>query len=322
MAAAPLADPAQVPVQPQARSQRAPAVTSDSARPSQRVTPAEQRYQRAPRPIDGNGDSSGAPTPENTSQPGSHREDAHLEPGAPFDPTGYEAGLGPIRRSSAVVNGQSITGAMSVGMPNRNTKYATLLPRSTPWDAHELEREFSALADEMARVLPSGHESSRRARHLLEKAQTIFATDPARTAEVDYYLAQVRSILQRSRQTMQWADLYRQRTVLYLGAWATLSFVVVATAFYYGPLLATWLGGVLGWAPEGLLDRHAVGLLFAAGAGALGGALGGIFTVNRFHRRQLGFMDRKFGLRGLILPPMGLLAGGLLYGLGALVAWV
>lgn len=288
--------------------------------PSQRVTPVEQRYARAPRPIERSAQEQ-AQMPPAAAQAGTHSEAAHVAAGVAFDPAGYEPGLGPIRRSAAVVNGQSVTSAMSVGIPSRNTKYATLLPRSSPWDVHELEREFAALADEMARVLPSGHESSRRARHLLEKAQTIFATDPLRTAEVDYYMAQVRSILQRSRQTMQWADLYRQRTVLYLGAWATLAFVVMAAAFYYGPAMATWLGGLFGWAPEGIFDRHTVALLFTAGAGALGGAVGGLITLNRFHRRQLGFMDRKFGLRGLILPPMGLLAGILLYLLAGLVAW-
>jgi hypothetical protein len=289
---------------------------TEQSPPSQRVTPVEQRYPRAPRPIDG------ATAGDASTQPGLHSENAHLEAGAPFDPAGYEPGLGPIRRSTAVVNGQSITGAMSVAMANRNTKFATLLPRNSPWDVHELEREFIALSDEMARVLPSGHESSRRARHLLEKAQTIFATDPLRTAEVDYYMAQVRSILQRSRQTMQWAGLYRQKVVLYLGAWATLSFVIVAASFYYGPALAAWLGGIVGWAQDGFLDRHVVALLFTAFAGALGGAIGGIATINRFHRRQLGFMDRKYSLRGLILPPMGLLVGALLYTGAGLVAWM
>jgi hypothetical protein len=277
--------------------------------------PVEQRYPRAVRPLDGS--QAGSPA----AQPGAagrHSDSAHLPPGQPFDPAGYEGGLGPIRRNSAVVNGQSITGAMSVGL--RNSNYATLLPRNAPWDVHELEREFAALSSEMARVLPAGHESSRRARHLLEKAQTIFAADPQRTAEVDYYVAQVRSILQRSRQTMVWSDLYRRRVVLYLGAWATLSFVLVALAFYSAPNVATWIESLFGWSADGFMVRHAAPWLFAAGAGALGGALGGLITLNRFTRRQLGFMDRKYSLRGLILPPMGLLAGALLYAIvGALV---
>jgi hypothetical protein len=227
--------------------------------------------------------------------------------------------LGPIRRNAAVIAGAGAVAAMSVG--STNSRYNNLLPRSAAWDAHEMARELATLAEEMARVLPGHHESTRRARHLLEKAQTIFAASPERSAEVDYYLAQVRSIVQRSRQTLQWSNLYRKRLMLYYSAWLLLSVIMVAGGFLFGSAWGNALAALFGWDPNGFLALNAIPALVAMFSGSLGGSLGGIWNLQRYHSQGLGFIDRKFSLRGLVLPLMGLLTGFILYAIAAGISW-
>ena len=67
-----------------------------------------------------------------------------------------------------------------------------------------------------------------RSRHLLQKAQSILQSDPSRSAEVDYYLQQVRRIVQRTRQTAAWSNVYRNRLNVYLGGWILLGLVVLS----------------------------------------------------------------------------------------------
>lgn len=280
--------------------------------PPRKVTPVEQRYPRSTgrraEPI---------ASPAST---GRHADELYAD-------EGYVQGLGPIRRNPAVIRHDPVAGAMAVGSlaSRHSSQYAQLLPRSTPWDEHEMQREIAALADEMARVLPAGHESSRRARHLLEKAQTIFSSDPLRSAEVDYYLSQVRAIVQRSRQTVQWSGLYRKRLVLYHTAWLLYSGLVVATCLLYGTEIAESLGAWFGWPQGGFMARTFVPGLVAIFGGAFGGALGGLLNLQRFHRRDLGYVDRKYSLLGLMLPVIGLLIGlalfGVVAGAMALVGW-
>lgn len=264
---------------------------------TRRLTAVENRYPRpAHRP---------PPQPYASGLGGAHSDLVYddIDAAAP--------GLGPVRRNPAVINGSSVNGALAGAMAvgGRNARYAALLPRSTPWDVHEMEREIASLADEMARVLPSGHESSRRARHLLEKAQSIFGSDPLRSAEVDYYLSQVRAIVQRSRQTLEWSLLYRKRLTLYLGAWIVFSLVCIVGAVLFAPEMTTQAATTTGWSPDGFWGQGFVAAWLALFGGSLGGALGARYNLHRFRQEGTGFVDRKYGLRTLILPLMGMLAG-------------
>lgn len=272
--------------------------------PARKLTAVEQRYPR-----------SSSRTEGAARAPGSHGGGSHADLSNVDDDLPE---LGPIRRNPSVINrGPSASngGAGSMVVANRNSRYAALLPRSTPWDVHEMEREIAALSEEMTRVLPPGHESARRARHLLDKAQTIFAADPQRSAEVDYYLSQVRTIVQRSRQTLQWAGLYRKRLVLYLMAWLVLSGIVVAASLIFGSALGERISGAVGWAADGWAANHVGPALLALYGGALGGSLGGMINLRRYLAHGVGFIDRKYSLRGLILPVMGMLSGAVLFGL-------
>jgi hypothetical protein len=202
-------------------------------------------------------------------------------------------------------------GAMAVTVNGK--KRSTLLPRMSEVSAEELNREIVALHGELAVLAPTGHEAGDRARHLLEKAYTILQSDPNRSAEVEYYMQQVRAIVTRIRQAQSWSNLYRDRLRVYLGAWSMLSLILLATRYVFQPHLESVLLVFAAPAADGVPMRHFAALVGAMFAGALGGAVGALFTMNQQAQPTGGFYDRKYGLRGLMLPLIGLTFGALLY---------
>lgn len=226
------------------------------------------------------------------------------------------SGLGPVRRSM-------YGAALNTSPSNRAaSRYANLLPRDTSRDVNAMQREAASLNEEIAVLLPPGHESSKRAHHLLEKADAILQNESMSSAEVDYYLQQVRAIVQRVRQTAQWSTMYQHRLVLYLVAWVLLALVVIVGSLLYSIPLSHWFENRFGWQSSGLLHTHFVPLLIALLAGALGGAIGALYNMRRDIHREFGFVDRKYSLRGLILPLLGIFFGVVVYLVFGAIYWM
>lgn len=240
-----------------------------------RLVPAEERY---PRP------STGVVTPV---------VNGYAQPGSA------------VRRQSA-----SLASTMTVG--GRTTARSALLPRTQEVDVDTAAQEIMALASEIAAALPVGHEAAERSRHLLNKAQNILQSDPSRTAEVDYYLQQVRRIVQRTRQTRTYSAIYHRRLLIYLTGWVALAVVAVTARYLLEEELYVfleelfWLGREAPWVQFGPM---VIGAFFA---GALGGALSVLLNMRRHAAQEYGYFDRKYGLRGLTLPLLGALLGVLL----------
>lgn len=210
-----------------------------------------------------------------------------------------------VRRQSA-----SLASTMTTG--GRANLRSALLPRALETDVDTSAQEIMALSSEISASLPVGHEAAERSRHLLNKAQNILQSDPSRTAEVDYYLQQVRRIVQRTRQTHTYSAIYHQRLLIYLTAWVALAIAALAARYLLeGELSAFleelfWTGRDALWVQAGPM---AIGAFFA---GALGGALGVLLNMRRHAAQEYGYFDRKYGLRGLTLPLLGALFGVLL----------
>jgi hypothetical protein len=134
-----------------------------------------------------------------------------------------------------------------------------------------------------------------------------------RSAEVEYYMQQVRTIVQRMRQMRRWSDLYRDRLRIYLWAWVMFSALMAVAAFIFPLQLQSAVAGLFGLNPDSAMVLNAAAFWGACFAGALGGALGTLINMARHARREQGFFDRKYGLRGLILPIIGALGGILIY---------
>jgi len=226
----------------------------------------------------------------------------------------------PVQESAVRQDPVPFVSAMSVVVASK--KRSTLLPRSSELDVDNLHREISNLHSEIAALLPIGNETSERARHLLDKAYSILQSDPSRSAEVEYYMQQVRTIVQRLHQSRQWSDLYRQRLRLYLWAWLGLSAMVLAATFLFQNELEMALMWLFGVNAESWIVANWTTFIGTAAAGSLGGAIGALYTMHAHARGEHSFFDRKYGLRGLILPFMGLIVGavgylvfGLIFGL-------
>lgn len=184
---------------------------------------------------------------------------------------------------------------------------STLLPRMSNLDPDALNREIAELHGEIAALLPVGHETSERARHLLDKAYSILQSDPLRSAEVEYYMQQVRTIVQRLRQTRTWSNLYRDRLRVYLLGWLAFSAILFAARYIFQLQFVAAMAGVLG---SGML-LHWPAFVGAVAAGALGGAAGALYTMRQHATSADSFFDRKYGLRGLMLPIIGASVGAL-----------
>lgn len=194
---------------------------------------------------------------------------------------------------------------------NQSIRRSNLLPRMSNLDPRSLQQEMVLLQTEIEAALPAGHESRERALRLLQKAYTILHDDASRSAEVDYYLQQVRTISQRVQETLHWSTLYHSRLNLYLSAWTALSLIVITARYVYYDGLATVIANLsnLDLATGSLLPYNLLTLLTTFFGGALGGALGAFINLRYSAQSKQGFFDRKYSLRGLILPLIGAIVG-------------
>lgn len=207
-----------------------------------------------------------------------------------------------VRRQSA-----SYASSMTVG-PRANLR-STLLPRSVETDTATAEQEIHALMGEISAALPVGHEAAERSRHLLNKAENILQSDPTRTAEVDYYLQQVRRIVQRTRQAQTWSTLYQRRLTIYLAAWIALSVVILAGRYVLQSELLAYLEDFFWSSADAIWVQFAPMTIGAVAAGSLGSAMSVLLNMQRHAAQEYGYFDRKYGLRGLLLPLLGCVFG-------------
>ena len=95
-----------------------------------------------------------------------------------------------------------------------------------------------------------------------------------------------------------------------LPIWAWMPLVVIALFFVVNYLVSPVVGAKT--CPGSQVYCPGVGCVSGQDkcfAGSLGGALGALYTMRTHARVEQGFFDRKYGLRGLILPIIGLLVG-------------
>lgn len=218
--------------------------------------------------------------------------------------------------ASSAVRRQASSLASTMTVGGRSSLRSSLLPRQVEVDVSTAEQEIHALLGEISATLPVGHEAAERGRHLLGKAQNILKSDPTRTAEVDYYLQQVRRIVQRTRQTHTYSSLYRRRLMIYLLGWLGLAAAVLAARFLLQAELLALLQDFFWTGDDALVVEYGPLVIGATFAGALGATLNMLLAMRRQAAQEYAYFDRKFGLRGLLLPILGALFG-LLIG----VAW-
>lgn len=218
-----------------------------------------------------------------------------------------------VRETGAPAESQAVSYVSTMAVMPGGPRRSTLLPRMSEFDAEALSKEIAELHGEVSRILPIGHETAERARHLLDKANTILTSDPMRSAEVEYYMQQVRTIVQRLHQAHRWSNLYRSRLRVYLVAWTLLAMVALGALATYPLEAEAFAAFATGAANDSIFVLSFVAFAGTIMAGTLGGALGALVTMRKHAATDHAFFDRKYGLRGLMLPIIGALAGGLIY---------
>ncbi len=251
----------------------------------------------------------------------------HYGVAAAYSQAATDTATAPVTRSVVTPESGGESGPSRNGQPTgartgRKRLRSNLLPRLNVQDSQSVQQEMGLLQNGIEAVLPVGHESRERAQHLLQKAYRILQEDPTRSAEVDYYLQQVRTIVQRVEETVHWSNLYYRRLHTYLFAWLALSIIVVGSRYLYATPMSNWIAWLTNTTAESLLVYNLLTITAALFFGALGGGIGALLNMMQHARMNYGFFDRKYGLRGLILPVIGALGGlilcvifGLLYAL-------
>jgi hypothetical protein len=300
-----------------------------------RLISAEERYTQlagaepgaqmppADRPMSGPAGASFQPEPTSgASGSGITRNDipeAEAVAGIGNDRPMYSAGAGALGSPAVRRQSPSLASQMAVGM--RGVNRSNLLPRNNEIDSDTVQQEINELLRAISTSLPAGNEAVERSRHLLGKAQTLLQSDPTRTAEVDYYLQQVRRIVQRTQQTAQWSSLYQKRVTVYLWAWLLLAGMIVAAVALYTGAVTEFLMQLVDMPELERIVQQAPVVLAGAFAGVLGASLSALFHIQRRSQREHSYFDRKYGLRGLLLPLLGMFFG-LLLALGAVVIYL
>jgi hypothetical protein len=208
----------------------------------------------------------------------------------------------------------------AAGARLRTGKRTNLLPRMSSVDTEALWREMEEMRTEIEAVMPAQHEWSVRSRHLLDKGETILRQSPDRTAEVEYYLNQVRGILARVRQSYIWSQLYMKRLNIYLWAWIAFATVAASGCFLYREALTGFFTLLTGLPADGFLMQMLPFWFGTMAVGALGGAVGARVNMIRHQSLEHGFFDRKYSLRGLLLPLLAAFAAMILFVPFALLA--
>lgn len=247
-------------------------------------------------------------------------------PDYPTDGAGTQSFAQKTGVATASTNGVNreprLNSKQGTGSRSRKSLRSNLLPRMNSQDSQSIQQEINLLQSGIESTLPSGHETRIRAQHLLQKAHTILQEDSTRSAEVDYYLQQVRTIVQRGQESAHWSNLYHSRLRLYLYGWLSLSLIVILSRYAYAGPLGNWLAWITASTVDGLLVYNLLTIAVAFFFGAFGGGVGALLNMVQHARVSSGFFDRKYGLRGLILPLIGACSGlilcvlfGLIYAL-------
>lgn len=259
------------------------------------------------------------PNPYPIAQPPQYQQGQPYQQGQYAPPAGYPPNTPPqyqghIPELGPVVPGQQRTSpfadAMSVGSQARQMD---LLPRETKMSVQALQEEMLSLHTNIDTSLPIGHDTADRARHLLDKGRAILEQDPYRSAEVSYYVQQVKAILERAKQRTKWSNMYRTRLLYYLLGWFFLSITALASVLIYSDQLRAF------FVPAGvdpnttILGQHTVPFLATIAAGTLGTSIAALLNMWRYSQRDYGFFDRKYGLLGVVLPIISLLFGTVVY---------
>ncbi len=173
-----------------------------------------------------------------------------------------------------------------------------------------LQTEIAALYGEVRELLAPDQDASKRARTLLSEASIMLKGQPDDLAPVETKVQEVRAILRKAQMSHRYADAYGRRILVYLAGWLLLSLGTIVYVYLDGSLLG-------GGTAQGL-GRHTNALVITLFWGAIGGVLSSVHSL-WWHVSEAQDYHYRLNASYLFRPIVGLVLGGLIYALFALV---
>jgi hypothetical protein len=169
-----------------------------------------------------------------------------------------------------------------------------------------LHQQIDDLYKQVATEFSSPPEKAERALTMLREARELLLDSPEEYVSAEFRTMQVRTILERMRESRAQSQGYGPRILAYEGGWLLL---LLLGLIFAGPLtqLITRGGEVTGPA---LLNVYPI--INTMLWGGIGGIVGALYTL-WWHISQEQDFDRNYLMWYLVQPLMGLVLGGIIF---------
>ena len=174
-----------------------------------------------------------------------------------------------------------------------------------------LEKEISQLYEDIPRYLSTNKKAADEALASLREARELLWGAPERLVDAEYNVNQVKTVLQRFQQYVEWGRVYGYRLlayevcclVVFLGAF-------LAVQIWQAPIMS-WLKGIVGTGSTTYIDVL-IPFLTSLMWGGIGGVVGALYSL-WWHVAHEQDFDKRYNMWYLIQPLMGFILGGIVF---------
>ncbi len=174
-----------------------------------------------------------------------------------------------------------------------------------------LETEISTLYEDIPRYLSTNKQAADEALKALREARELLWGAPERLVDAEYRVNQVKTVLHRFQQYVEWGRTYGYRLlayevcclVVFLGAFLALQ-------IWQTPL-TQWVKTVVGGGESPYVDVL-IPFLTSLMWGGIGGVVGALYSL-WWHVAHEQDFDKRYNMWYLIQPLMGFILGGIVF---------
>ncbi len=174
-----------------------------------------------------------------------------------------------------------------------------------------LEREISDLYEEIPRYLSTNKEAADEALGALREARELLWGAPERLVDAEYKVNQVKTVLHRFQQYVEWGRKYGYRLRMYeVCCLVVFLGTFIALQIWQTPL-TQWVKIVVGGGQSPYIDVL-IPFLTSLMWGGIGGVVGALYSL-WWHVAHEQDFDKRYNMWYLIQPLMGFILGGIVF---------
>lgn len=174
-----------------------------------------------------------------------------------------------------------------------------------------LEREISDLYEEIPRYLSTNKEAADEALGALREARELLWGAPERLVDAEYKVNQVKTVLHRFQQYVEWGRKYGYRLLMYeVCCLVVFLGTFIALQIWQTPL-TQWVKIVVGGGQSPYIDVL-IPFLTSLMWGGIGGVVGALYSL-WWHVAHEQDFDKRYNMWYLIQPLMGFILGGIVF---------